>query len=127
MATHQPYPRGNDEGLTFGSLRTFFLAAFGLSWGMGMLYVAFSAQVESGFGPMGYINPVFILMVYAPGLVGLSMVWHHHGRAGLKSFFRRFTLWRMSLLHPADATTDVLLPRNRTGEAATEQPELLHR
>ena len=84
-------------GLTFRSLRTFFLATFGLSWGMGVLYVLFQAKVDAIFGPMGYTNPVFILMVYAPGIVGVAMVWHRYGLSGLGSFFRRFTLWRMSL------------------------------
>ncbi|MFE9694191.1 CPBP family intramembrane glutamic endopeptidase [Micromonospora sp. NPDC005806] len=84
-------------GLTFRSLRTFFLATFALSWGMGMLYVLFQAKVESIFGPMGYTNPVFIFLVYAPGIVGVFMVWRHYGLSGLGSFFRRFRLWRMSL------------------------------
>ncbi|MER5331980.1 type II CAAX endopeptidase family protein [Micromonospora sp. NPDC002717] len=83
-------------GLTFRSLRTFFLATFGLSWGAGMLYVLLQAKVEAIFGPMGYTNPVFIFMVYAPGIVGVLMVWRHYGMSGLGAFFRRFALWRMS-------------------------------
>ena len=61
-----------------------------------MLLVAFSDQVEALFGPMGYTNPAFILLVYSPGLVGVFMVWRHYGRPGLASFFGRLTLWRMS-------------------------------
>ncbi|MFG3709778.1 CPBP family intramembrane glutamic endopeptidase [Micromonospora sp. NPDC047730] len=83
-------------GLTFRSLRTFFLATFGLSWGAGMLYVLFQAKVEAIFGPMGYTNPVFVFMVYAPGIVGVFMVWRHYGVSGLGAFFRRFASWRMS-------------------------------
>jgi len=79
-------------GLTFGSLRGFFLAAFGLSWGAGMLYVVFQAQLDAVFGPMGYTNPVFILMVYSPGIAGVFMVWRHYGNSGLREFFRRFML-----------------------------------
>ncbi|MGW5667113.1 CPBP family intramembrane glutamic endopeptidase [Micromonospora sp. NPDC003776] len=84
-------------GLTVRSLRTFFLATFALSWGMGMLYVLFQAKVEAIFGRMGYTNLVFIFMVYAPGIVGVLMVWRHYGLSGLGGFFRRFTLSRMSL------------------------------
>jgi membrane protease YdiL (CAAX protease family) len=83
--------------LTVRSLRAFFLATFALSWGIGILYVLFQAKVEAIFGPMGYTNPVFILMVYAPGIVGVLMVWRHYGLSGLGSFLRRFRLWRMSL------------------------------
>ncbi len=84
-------------GLTVRSLRTFFLATFALSWGTGVLYVLFQEKVEAIFGPLGYTNPVFIFLVYAPGIVGVSMVWRHYGLSGLVDYFRRFRLWRMSL------------------------------
>jgi membrane protease YdiL (CAAX protease family) len=58
--------------------------------------VAFPDQFETLFGPMGYTNPAFILLVYSPGFVGMFMVWRHYGRRGLASLFRRFTLWRMA-------------------------------
>ncbi len=83
--------------LTLGSVWRFFAATFALSWGLGILAVAFMDQIEAALGPMGYTNPVFIVMVYAPGFVGVFMVWRHYGRAGLAAFFRRLTLWRMSL------------------------------
>ena len=35
-------------------------------------------------------------MVYAPGFVGLFMVWRHYGLHGLWAFLGRLTLWRMS-------------------------------
>jgi len=89
-----PPPRA--PGLTFGSLRTFFIGTFALSWGSGVLYVLFADQVESVFGPMGYTNPVFIFLVYAPGIVGITMVWRRYGLAGVRSFLRRLGLWRMS-------------------------------
>jgi membrane protease YdiL (CAAX protease family) len=74
----------------------FFVGTFALSWSMGILLVAFPDQVEALFGPMGYTNPAFILLVYSPGLVGTYMVWRHYGRRGLAGLFRRFTVWRMS-------------------------------
>lgn len=90
-------PAGEPGGLTTRSAWRFFGATFALSWGLGALVVAFIDQVESVFGPMGYTNPVFILMVYSPGFVGVFMVWRHYGRHGLAAFFRRFLLWRMSV------------------------------
>jgi membrane protease YdiL (CAAX protease family) len=77
-------------------VRAFFAGTFALTWGIGVLMVTFTDQIESVFGPLGYTNPVFILAVYAPGFVGVFMVWRHYGRRGLASFFHRLTLWRMS-------------------------------
>ena len=82
--------------LTTRSVWRFFAATFVLSWGLGAVVVTFMDQVEAWFGPMGYTNPAFILMVYAPGFIGVFMVWRHYGVSGLRSFFRRLTLWRMS-------------------------------
>jgi membrane protease YdiL (CAAX protease family) len=78
------------------SLRTFFVATFALSWGLGVLMVVFVDQVEAVFGPISYTNPVFVLVVWGPGLVGLALVARHHGVAGLRRLLARLTLWRMS-------------------------------
>jgi membrane protease YdiL (CAAX protease family) len=100
MSTRTPMRSPSTEptttGLSVRSLRTFFLATFGLSWGAGILYVLFSEPLDAVFGPMGYTNPVFILMVYSPGIVGVLLVWKHDGLPGLGRFFRRFALVRMS-------------------------------
>ena len=90
-----PSPTRHGE-LTTRSAWWFFAATFAVTWGLGVLVVAFMDQVESIFGPMGYTNPVFILMVYSPGFVALFMVWRHYGIRGLAAFLRRLTLWRMS-------------------------------
>lgn len=93
---HDPAPVTRHGPLTPRSVVTFFVGTFALSWSIGILLVVFPGQVEALFGPMGYTNPVFILVVYSPGLVGMFMVWRHHGRRGLAGLFRRLTLWRMS-------------------------------
>jgi uncharacterized protein len=77
------------------TLRTFFVATFALSWGAGALMTVFSEQIEALFGPMGYTNPAFILVVHAPAIVGVGMVARHHGIRGVGQFLRRLTLWRM--------------------------------
>ena len=78
------------------TLRTFFLATFVLSWGVGMLLTVFPDRTAKLFGPMGYTNPAFILIVYTPGIVAVVLVARHYGIRGLGRFFRRLTLWRMS-------------------------------
>ncbi|WP_411733788.1 hypothetical protein [Paeniglutamicibacter sp.] len=80
-------PTSTTDSMTFRSMLAFFIATFALSWGAGILYVVFQEQVEAIFGPMGYTNPVFIFMVYSPGIVGVLMVWRHYGLKGLGSFF----------------------------------------
>jgi uncharacterized protein len=91
-----PSPTSHGE-LTTRSVWWFFAATFAVTWGLGVLVVAFMDRIESIFGPMGYTNPVFILMVYSPGFVALIIVWRHYGGPGLVAFVRRLTLWRMSV------------------------------
>jgi membrane protease YdiL (CAAX protease family) len=92
-----PAPHAGPHGeLSPRSAWHFFAATFAVTWGLGILVVAFMDQVEALFGEMGYTNPVFIVMVWSPGLVGLVMVWHHHGLSGVADLLRRLTLWRMS-------------------------------
>jgi hypothetical protein len=74
-------PRLADGGLTPRSAWRFFAATFILSWGLGALVITFMDQIEDWFGPMGYTNPAFILMVYSPGFIGVYMVWRHYGPA----------------------------------------------
>ena len=58
----------------------------------------FPDQAEALFGPMGYTNPAFILIVYTPGIVAIALVVRHYGIRGLGRFLRRLTLWRMSAI-----------------------------
>ena len=88
-------PRARHGELTTRSVWRFFAATFVLSWGLGALVVTFLDKVEA-LRAIGYTNPAFIVMVYAPGFVGMFMVWRHYGVAGLRAFLRRLTLWRMS-------------------------------
>lgn len=83
--------------MTLRTVRNFFLATIALTWGLASLMIVFPDQLEAVFGEMGYTNPLFIVAVYAPGIVGVFLVWRHFGVAGLGSFFRRLTLWRMSI------------------------------
>jgi uncharacterized protein len=83
--------------MSFSTLGPFFALAFGLSWGIVVLLILFPNQIEAIFGELSYTNPLFILAVYAPGIAGVLLVFRHYGKEGLLSFFRRLTLWRMSL------------------------------
>ena len=91
-----PVPTRHGE-LSIRSVWCFFAATFAVTWGLGIVVMAFMDEIEAALGPIGYTNPVFVLMVYSPGFVALAMVWRHHGARGLVAFLRRLTLWRMSL------------------------------
>jgi hypothetical protein len=81
--------------MTTRTLRAFFALAFGLGWGIAALMVVFQDQVEAIFGEISMTNPVFLLVVYSPAMAGIILVWRYYGREGLRSYFRRVTLWRM--------------------------------
>jgi membrane protease YdiL (CAAX protease family) len=75
-------------------LAPFLALTFGLSWGLSVLLALFSEPIVAVFGDLTMSNPLIMVIVYAPGLAGLALVWRHHGLAGLGRFLRRLTLWR---------------------------------
>jgi uncharacterized protein len=85
------------RAMSMRTLIAFLAIAFGLSWGLMGLYMAFPDQITAVFGEVGYTNPLFILAVYAPAIAGIFLVWRTYGLRGLASYFRRLTLWRMPL------------------------------
>jgi len=80
------------------TLIPFLALTFGLTWGIAALLIFFTDQVVAIFGEISSSNPLYILAVYAPGIVGVFLVWRSYGLKGLGSFFRRLTLWRMPLV-----------------------------
>ena len=80
------------------TLIPFFGITFGLTWGIAALLILFTDQISVIFGEIGTTNPLIILAVYSPGIVGVFLVWRNYGLKGLGSFFRRLTLWRMPLV-----------------------------
>ena len=77
------------------TLIPFLALTFALTWGIAALLIFFNDQVVAIFGEITASNPLFILAVYSPGIVGVFLVWRSYGLKGLGSFFRRLTLWRM--------------------------------
>jgi membrane protease YdiL (CAAX protease family) len=77
------------------TLIPFLVLTFGLSWGIAALLIFFTDQMVAIFGEITNRNPLYILMAYSPGIVGVFLVWRNYGLKGLGSFFRRLTLWRM--------------------------------
>lgn len=86
----------NKDSMTLKTLIPFLLLCFGMTWGIAALLILFPDPLQSIFGELDYTNPLFILAVYSPGFAGVFLVWRHYGVKGLKSFFQRLTLTRMS-------------------------------
>lgn len=66
------------------TLIPFLLLTFAITWSLAGVLIVY-----------GMITPVFLLAVWAPGLVGIALVSKNYGLRGLGSFFKRLTLWRM--------------------------------
>jgi uncharacterized protein len=79
------------------TLVSFLALTLGLSWGPMSLFMLFADQFTALFGEMSSTNPLFLLAVYAPGLSGIFLIWHHYGLKGVGSFFRRLMFWRASV------------------------------
>ena len=84
----------HQAGMTTKTLTPFLILTFALTWGIAALLILFTDQVVAVFGEISASNPLYILAVYAPGIVGVILVWQKYGLKGLGSFFRRLTLWR---------------------------------
>jgi membrane protease YdiL (CAAX protease family) len=78
------------------SLLPFLLLTFSVSWGIAAFLILFTDQAVALFGEINSSNPLYIFMAYSPGLAGVFMVWKHYGIQGLKKFFKRLLLWKMS-------------------------------
>lgn len=76
------------------SLLPFLAIAFGLSWGLVGLHLAFPEPITRLFGPVGIANPLFLLAVYAPAIAAVLLVLRHGGGSGLRRFLGRLLLWR---------------------------------
>ncbi len=80
--------------MTTKTLTPFLVFTFFLTWGLAAMLMLFYDQIVAIFGEINTSNPLYILAVYAPGIVGVLLVWRHYGLKGLGSFFKRLTLWR---------------------------------
>jgi len=69
------------------TLIPFLVLSFGITWALAAVLIFVTDSTL-----------VFLLAVWAPGVVGIFLVGRQYGRKGLHSFFQRLTLWRMPLV-----------------------------
>ena len=73
-------------------LGTFFTLTFALTWGIAAMFVL----APDVAGQAGLTNPLYSLAVYAPAISGIVVAWRRLGTSGLRGFFARLLMIRMS-------------------------------
>ena len=73
----------------------YFILAFAITWGIGVFFFAFPAQVAALFGKTSSYNPLFILAVYAPSISALIVTGVTQGRSGISEILRKFIRFRV--------------------------------
>lgn len=85
---------GSKKQMTARTLIAFFALTFALAWGLLVVFLTVP-QLERTFGPLGYTNPIYFLIVWAPAFAALAVVGHGYGLRGIAGLLRRVTIWRM--------------------------------
>jgi CAAX protease family protein len=78
-------------------LLAFFALTFGLTWGLGVCFALFPAQLTAMFGKVSVTNPLFILAVYAPGISAIVVTGFIDGADGIGRLLSRFLRWRIGI------------------------------
>lgn len=86
QSTRAPVGRGD---LGVGHLAMFFVLTFALTWGLGAALVVFPDQITAMFGELSVTNPLYLIMTWSPGLLGMLLVVTTTGFSGLRRFFGR--------------------------------------
>ncbi|MFN3972812.1 MAG: CPBP family intramembrane glutamic endopeptidase [Gemmobacter sp.] len=86
QSTQAPVGTG-DLGVRY--LTPFFVLTFALTWGLGAALVVFPEQITAIFGALSVTNPLYLIMTWSPGLVGLLLVVMTTGFSGLRRFIAR--------------------------------------
>ena len=76
----------------------FIALTFAITWGIVSMYVITPEWASSTFGDISGSHPFFFLATWAPAISAFSLVLYFGGVAGLKAFFSRLFMWRLSPL-----------------------------
>jgi membrane protease YdiL (CAAX protease family) len=76
------------------ALAVFLGATFLITWGVIGLYIFVPDAAAATFGAISGSHPLFFLATWSPALAAFAIVSFHGGRAGLRAFLSRLSLWR---------------------------------
>jgi len=89
MAIQSTWTPSGTRDLGVRHLAPFFLLTFALTWGLGVVLMVFPDQITAIFGELGVTNPLYLVMTWSPGLVGMFLVVMVTGLSGLRRFLGR--------------------------------------
>jgi uncharacterized protein len=89
MAAYSTQPAVGPRDLGVQRLAPFFLLTFALTWGLGAALMVLPDQITAIFGELSVTNPLYLVMTWSPGLVGMLLVVMATGLSGLRRFFGR--------------------------------------
>ena len=78
----------------FSALAPFLLIAFGLAWGIFVLFALFPERIVALFGELSGNHPLFILAIYAPAIAAFFVVLRYAGPGGFRRYLGRLLLVR---------------------------------
>lgn len=80
-----------------GSLPTFFLLTFLITWGLGALAIFLPAQFETLFGELTDTSPMYFLAIAAPTISATLLTFARGNWTDLASLYGRLVRWRFGL------------------------------
>ncbi len=81
------------QGDRIRQVRTFYLYAFGLTWGLGLIGLILP-RVFPGAPAFSSSSPFYPLAAYSVSLSGIALTAFYDGKAGLRRLFQRLFPWR---------------------------------
>lgn len=78
-------------------LITFFVITYLITWGITGFYVFAPGTAVTLFGNITGTHPLYYLATWSPAIAALSLILYRHGFSGLRQYFSRLSLWRVSL------------------------------
>jgi uncharacterized protein len=87
------------RGSIVRQLVVYFVAVFGVTWGIAAILLLQPEFLVSRYGPVDVATPfyavVFFCAVWTPTVVGFLLTFFYSGSIGLRELWRRILLWRV--------------------------------
>jgi membrane protease YdiL (CAAX protease family) len=84
------------DSIDLKTLVPFLVITFLIAWGILGFYIFFNDLAVRWLGQISGGHPLFFLAVWSPAIAAVSVILHRRGTAGLKQYFQRLRLWRLS-------------------------------
>ncbi len=76
-------------------LLLYFILVFAWIWGIATFIFLLPSTASRIFGPMSGSNPLFLLAVWGPDIVALSITAFWYGKKGVVDLLKQYTIWRV--------------------------------